>query len=495
MSFFTSLNLDIRLIIYEYATWEPKKLVPQQVTKRSNKFTWGDGEDKPLTVTQLSRTCRQFYRELSSCPVFYRVNIFTFDSPSDLHSFLAAITPARRHMIRNIEVCTEPDIQPPRCGEWRTTDLGNNLYGTQFGHVFTLLCDCRDLRQITFNTAIYLSQTASNTVMHMMRALIDILTSILSQSQSTHHGAHSLWNLPGFDIGFLLYHDFRTSRRAKMSMPSFTPKLSQYVSAKTAPGTLQYDDIKDSLCKAHTALVENRNRQQQNPPTYPTDKQIHDAVQAADLDFSGEARISQKRSVGFRDTISRRTRGQLKAESNVTEMGTIIKEDPKYDIDGMLIRRIVEVRDVRWNGQVIECLVRGRQDDDSPRWTSWEEIHHLANYNILTRVRIFYNRLYRFGVNTPREWIERINQMPRLEDIAYVLDGLMVGDKPQGWDHLWKAEAVLRDPRIKVLEKRIEFLEQREKAKAEAKAEAKKQREEEKKAKKAKKNAEQSSED
>lgn len=500
---FFDLPLENRLRIYEYATQEKKKIVPLQTTEGSNKFVWGDSSTerldngaelrrptgKPMTVTQLMRTCRQIYEDLSSYPVFYRANIFVFDSPVELHNFLAAVTPERRHMIRNIELVAESFARYQKRVGWESTDFGNSLRGSLLGHVFTLLCDCQDLRHITFHK--YANRFN----------LTEALTSIMSHSQSTDRsGVRSLWNLPGFDIGLLFHPPYplnaTMSDLSRWSSPTYAPKFSEYISAQKELGSSGFsgcEDYKDDICNAYTALVKYQAQQREarkdnGDPTYPTEQQIYKAVRAADVDFSGETRIDQKRSVGLRDTVSHRTRGRLQAESNVTKMGTIIKETSKYNMTGILVWPISEITDIKWNGQDIECYVSWAEKPYESSWDSWEEIHHFGTYDHLARVITFYNKLYRFGLGRPRERLTKIEEMPRLENIAHAMDGLIEGKKPKGWDERWESEASARSQHIRQLKKRIEILDREEKEKADRKAEAQKQREaEKKKAKAAKK--------
>ncbi|ETS79868.1 hypothetical protein PFICI_07397 [Pestalotiopsis fici W106-1] len=150
------IPVDLRLMIYEYAVKLDKAIVPRQVADCSNKFTWGEREQVPvhnhpgnrdylwesrdnerLAVVSLNLTCKQFYEELRSYPVFYRINRFQFDL-QDLVPFLVAVTPERRNAIRHINVTQRSSIGTPRARQITTL----------YKHAVTVLRNCSSLRDL-----------------------------------------------------------------------------------------------------------------------------------------------------------------------------------------------------------------------------------------------------------------------------------------------------------------------------------------------------------
>lgn len=467
-------------MIYEYATLEDQAIYPTQLAPRSNKFRRDEfGRGPPLTVTQLSQTCRQIYGELNTYPVFYRVNTFAFPHhPMVMLNFLAALTPKRRHMIRHVSVDGMSEGWKKKPG-WEYTDFGTDLSGSRIlRHIFTLLRDCRDLRQIDFACCpkLYPQQK---------------LNSIISHSQSTHPTNEvSLWSFPKarFEITILVTsYDFPNAYDDPFNRtrnPDFTMNLSgdiftQVAPAYTFPGSVDLDLLRranDAFVKYQTQQRELRKQIEETEKIYPTEQEIHDAVMAADLDFSGETRIDQRRSVGLRDTISHRTRAQLKDESNVTAIGTIVRQTPKYDVNGMFLWQY-NIETIRWNGLAIECKV-WFDGPNHTRVSSWEEIYHFGTYNHLRRILSFYKRMYRLNINnhskgleTARTELEQIKSTPTQEEIAESLEGMMDKEPPSHWDKDWAEWTRFRIPKIKQLEERIKFLVQQE-AEAQARAQA-----------------------
>ncbi|KAK6216190.1 hypothetical protein LQW54_003764 [Pestalotiopsis sp. IQ-011] len=151
------IPVEVRLMIYELAVKLDKTIVPRQVADCSNKFTWGDREQVPvhnhpgnrdyfwesrdserLAIVSLNLTCKQFYGELRSYPVFYRINRFQFDV-QELVPFLAAITPERRNAIRHIAVAQRSLVS----GGLRPKQLI-----TLCKHAATLLKSCASLEDL-----------------------------------------------------------------------------------------------------------------------------------------------------------------------------------------------------------------------------------------------------------------------------------------------------------------------------------------------------------
>lgn len=248
---FRDLSLEIRISIFEYATSESTKIAPRQVAKGSNKFAFfvvqpetqangrvrDERRARQLTATSLMYTCRQFYHDLKAYPVFYRFNTFVFQEPHTLHAFLAALTPDRRRSIRNIEVSD----RPAWTGGWVPSELGYNLKGGHYDHISTLLRDCRDLRHITFN--LLLSR-------HCMTdpGMQYLLASLRSKCRSAvRPDAHSLWNLPGFDLNVVVVKHTRFPGHVLSRFDS-TMTFSDFVSAeKELPYGFRFSTYKTQL--------------------------------------------------------------------------------------------------------------------------------------------------------------------------------------------------------------------------------------------------------
>lgn len=88
--------------------------------------------EQPLAATQLPNVCRGIYKDPEDCSVFYRTNQFDFSDLETSHSFLVAIIPFRRRMIRTIawhrNDCTQ-------------TATGNRFEGTG-AQLLTMLLEC-----------------------------------------------------------------------------------------------------------------------------------------------------------------------------------------------------------------------------------------------------------------------------------------------------------------------------------------------------------------
>lgn len=185
--YFFSLSIELRLIIYEYVVWESYPIFPRQVAERSNKFYCPSRYRRTLTNTQLLYTCRQIYADLTAIPVFYKINTFEFQKVTHLHCFLAALTPQRRHMIRNIHIAARGF---PKSCEW--AQLGSKIRRPRYRQMFTLLHDCRDLRVLVLRIHI------SNNDLVDLCGFLSSMATISSTHKSSER--YSLWNMPGFKI-------------------------------------------------------------------------------------------------------------------------------------------------------------------------------------------------------------------------------------------------------------------------------------------------------
>lgn len=442
-----SLSIEVRLIIYEYAVQERWDIFPEQVTDRSNKFRYSRWKYRdhggmkcskpskgPLTNTQLLFTCRQIYQDLTAYPVFYRVNRFAFERTHTLHRFLAALTSRRRHNIRHILIAD--DDWWHRTAAW----LGRSVYDICKplpSSIFTLLRDCRDLREITLLVRTY---TTPN-----LERFLRIITA--NCEVCIPPKARSLWHLPGFNI-VLVSDDFTMNLGDDAVVP---PERLRRCSS----------DIIHKFQEARLALLQHqvqlRAFGQQRQALYPSDREVFDASEAAGLDFPGELRITQKRSTGIRDVISSRTRGRLRDEGNISKEGTVVKQEPKYDAEGILIQDYVCIREIQWSGQAIECLVIykvGRKLS-----LSWEDLHHFATWEHLDRIRQFYRRIRRgaYYRESHTAQLERLQKTPTPVEIDQALRPFMAGNQPYKFRTRWLkvCESGGRDGIIRKLEDKI----------------------------------------
>ena len=379
------LSLELRLMIYEYAVQLNWDLTPSQLGTRSNKFThyqinyyakegryYTTPMERTLTNTQLLRTCKQIHQDLTAYPVFYRINRFVFSRPSSLHRFLAALTSKRRRNIRHILLLD--DRLAPFTPEWENMGVGSHMYdSTTHGPILTLLRDCRELREIKFVIRVY----------YWSAMIYGVLNLVEGRSAETIPSeARSLWHLPGFDMR-LEFEDFSMHLNSgAIVLPERFKHRERYLGyfRKVRLAFLDHQ-------------AECRRLREQNQPLYPTDEEVFDACEAAGLDFPGEFRITQQRSSGFRDMVSRRTRKRVRDESNADERGTLMEEDPKYDSEGVLMWEHYFIDGIRRNGEVIECLVARRNSNGLK--PSWEELHRFARGDHLDHIMVFYDSLYR----------------------------------------------------------------------------------------------------
>ncbi|KAI1488875.1 hypothetical protein F5X96DRAFT_684574 [Biscogniauxia mediterranea] len=465
---FFQLSVEVRTMIYEYVVSCAYPIQPRQVTEKSNKFVWRHSnlelidkdnigsrslirvpKGEPLMVTQLMKTCQHMYWDLTMHPVFYRVNKFVFESSKIAHKFLAALTPERRKMIRQITF---------NQGNGSVADSGTILRQTPADrHLIVLLQDCTDLRSIE------MVLKARNDM-----ALRLLVSSIIKNATSPDMMSSPLWKLPvafriwygGIPDVLILLDGNKQSQPPKWAdtlniggeIISLVNEANHVIAAHNSPLAAEWERLR-----------------REQVDTSPSKKELHKAIGAAGIDFPGESRIHQVRSIGLNDTVSRRTRAQVKAENNVTPWGTIKKNMPKYNSEGILLwEYLPRICGLRWNGLLIEVEVEWPTASDlADGPTSWEEIHHLGNWVGLHRIRTFFSRMTKKITEGP-EFIEQIEKMPTPQDVEDALEGLLHGDIPKGrlseWIHL--KEHYERD--IGFLKKHIlERAEAREKMKAE----------------------------
>ncbi|KAK7753692.1 hypothetical protein SLS62_004314 [Diatrype stigma] len=488
---FQTLPQEIRLSIFEYVAQEPRKIMPKQTAKGANTFFPGHGSygpkgrrlpEQPLMISPLLFVCKQWYEDLKKYPIFYRVNTFAFSHPIHLHNFLAALTPERRHMIRDIEVYpSSRNLSIAKApNRWDSTAMGTELKAIQLKHMFTLLTDCRDLRRITWDQFGFWDLSVFQEIIRHSEA--DILTP-----------KRSIWALPGFNIqfvepnvkeyifGWYCDHTLVANFENLQSLANFDRTKHSLQMTPDDPEKFweEYDEL---LGRAKASLNGFQQKMRvhlaENPIHCPTDQQLYDACRAADVDFPGDTRVTRYRAVGLGDTIARRTRGQLKAEQNVLESGAISREVPKYNARGILILPVSKIMDVRWkdNGQGIECLVRlvSKYKDE---WDHWEDVHHLATWTHLQKIRSWYGSLHRFGLNNAKQQLKKIEETPELKHIADVVYDLLdpKEKEPRDWDYQWISNIDSRKRHIRNLTRRIALDEMKDEARRLAREQKKKE--------------------
>ncbi|KAI1639052.1 hypothetical protein F4809DRAFT_638941 [Biscogniauxia mediterranea] len=501
---FFQLSVEIRTMIYEYVVACAHPIRPQQVTQKSNKFVWGSCDWKwidkdnigslsrisvpkgePLMVTQLMKTCQHIYWDLTMHPVFYRVNKFVFEGPTIAHQFLAALTPERRKMMRKIIF---------NQGNGCVSSSGTILHQTPADrHLIVLLQDCTDLRSIEMMLRTKNDET------------LQLLVSSIIQNGTSPDVMSPLWKFP---VAFQIW-----CGGIPVTIPLDGNKQSQPPKwADALRNTPGYDigreiislvNEANHLIAAHNSpLAAERERlRRAQVDTSPSKEELHKAIEAAGIDFPGEYRIHHVRSIGLNDTVSRRTRAQVKAENNVTPWGTIKKNIPKYNSEGILLwEYLPRICGLRWNGLSIEVEVEWPRASLRDGRTSWEEIHHLGNWDGLHRIRMFFSRMTR-KYNEGPEFIEQIEKTPTPQDVEDTLEGLLDSNIPKErlaeWiklkecyesqiDFLKKHILEKAEAHKKMKAERLERIKAKEAARAEAraaKAEIKAAREQEKLAK------------
>ncbi|KAI0019266.1 hypothetical protein F4780DRAFT_747735 [Xylariomycetidae sp. FL0641] len=171
------LPMEIRDNILAYAVTEDREICPHQVEARSNRFLWEPCElelcklpdclgrdpledcetpppgfrwspnSKPLTVTEVRKTCRRLYDDLQRTRAFYRENTFSFCLLNQLHRFLAALPPASRHAIRHIQLQAFCSRLRLMFDSHLTAEVLHPAeVMEQNRHLFALLGDCKELR-------------------------------------------------------------------------------------------------------------------------------------------------------------------------------------------------------------------------------------------------------------------------------------------------------------------------------------------------------------
>ena len=401
-------------MIFRYAVYTEEPIVPLQVSKRSNKFVWGNytneehpdfwwlktPTEEPLTIIQLNQTCRRIYSDLAASPEFYSVNSFFFATMKDLHTYLAAIIPARRAAIHHIVLDRQ---RPFRLSNYEAHQPWANK------RLIPLLHYCTSLRRLSYVGEDLIGWEYEPAVRDVIHNNTRNLQRMLARLQSTPDNAWALWNLPVFKMTPAPYlHEMFASL-----MPSAASLYTQVI---------QHLD-------SHTQRLMQNHRQGLGLTTFVNRDHLDWTVSVADVDLPGEVRITQDISNSTNGTIATRTRGRCRLENKRVVMGVFISTDqgdiPRYDENGMLNWKYSKITKLSWCDTGIECeLVL--KDKKPITWTekldavltNWD-MHHIAR---------LYWRLLDVELDNTADSASRLSQlksMPSPNDIvAYRTDFL-----------------------------------------------------------------------
>ncbi|KAI1411222.1 hypothetical protein F5Y13DRAFT_201435 [Hypoxylon sp. FL1857] len=486
---FLKLPIELRLMIYELAVAVDGCVRVHQVTKRSNKFVWGDHNKQPgsngdelvrvttekqLTVVSLGRTCRQIYSELQQFPVFYRVNTFEFHKcpvinprsqfeSSFYHSeFLAAITPQRRKMIRHIQV------------NFTGNDRIGNLVSIDHPWIqvhqrhdkcrfLTLLSQCEDLREVSL---VLSCVTTMN--------LLDYMA-----FTATPHDTPSPWNLPFLRLKLLFPGGTVFALGDSKTVPFDSLLANEPVAQQNQPEISQLNSIMFSRPRGHQRpkWFEDMN----NPAL------VYEAIIAQQLDFPGEDRITrvQKTAAG---SVSSRTRRNNFVFNEL--LGILQRDIPQYSADGTLAWEYSDVLKIRWDdSSEIECELIWSDFLRVPR-TSWVPLRAIYGKEAgicvgRDRIADFYEARFARYLDSFSEHLEKMKSIPSpgraFETIveqfsgrvseAFGLDNTRRGKvQERAFKNRWEKLASRWDARISDLEDKVAVLQAAEERRAARKA-------------------------
>ncbi|KAI1771695.1 hypothetical protein F4818DRAFT_445026 [Hypoxylon cercidicola] len=353
VSFLKKLPLELRLAIYELVVKENQKIRPRRVRDDSNKFV--SGSNATRATFSLSRTCRAIYAELESLGPFYKLNRFEFGSASDLHVYLAAITPRRRQAIRYIDlVC------------YGTEHSFWDLYQFGFGgrrrgndnHVMELLTQCNVLqnKELTLLVSYDLPWHGSRHYYSDNRIIRDLEMYRFFAGKDSSGLEPSVWSLPCFRLNIQLrgwLFELGRLNYAQLSQSGFSEEIVSVIAAATErkkeTGTETPGWFKDM---ANPSLVSK-------------------AIWASGVKVPGEDRVAPDRMKSIMGPVSSRTRKGCKS---LDSLGRIIPEPhPRYDKEGVLLGSdfgYIDVKEIRWteSESEIECHVRNYGQGQDIGW-------------------------------------------------------------------------------------------------------------------------------
>lgn len=443
---FLRVPLEIRLLIYEYATYEEQPIKPRQLAARSNKFTSGirekkskDSKLKKMSVSDLVRVSRQIYMELEQNPVFYRVNRFQFQDPAKLLDFLVAITPERRAFLRHIVIyfsfghfgplLPQLDSYPDR---WMTKSC------QVIKPLATLLSRCGDLRHLKIRLSLRTAWSLNDALREFIRHV------------SSDDLRHTLWSSSCIEPSFGCFGDEIDLMAPEIGEPRgiIPPDLSLIAEAKTALMSLKKRLKEEEL---------NGNGFRDNY----TDSQVLEAITLSQVDFPGESRIEQDRFNSLAGTISTRTRQKCKKDS-VDDNGVIQRARSKYNAEGILAWESITVKDLRWSESTTTIEVdvektwaysyyRSRPADFVPE-RSWEPIEAVMSDSHHHRFHYYYENLLTDTAKTlsPVDRLQMLRGKPTPQDVIAIAPGILFDNidpdqsrrelrNLQNWRNMWSS--------------------------------------------------------
>lgn len=444
----------MRVIIYELATDVGKPIEPEPVVDRSNKFVWGrywnrrvfhhpsssmsilESKEERLAVTQLSRTCRQIYSELERWPVFYRVNRFRFYSMDRMRRFLAALTPARREMIRHVDFISKTRfdeynsitvaeyVDPPRRDHRKEASSNKKLV---LSDVLTLLSQCTDLREFNVTLWIYGYQLAESIEQCREVARLHEKLAGAESQEGEEKAPWSYFSLRNFTLTLATeYGEVRLSDGRLVK-----PKEVPWVPRETLT---HINEAKQTLASHRRRMASERSRfaareeiQLRGLKNVVSEIELQQAALNAGIDFPGEVRVSQDRSE-ISGPIARRTRGQLNGTSIVSDWGTVESgRSEKYDKEGLLVWDIREICGVRWHEGNIQCKVAWTYPS-AGNVTSWEELYAIMERQGCYLLEDFYRKRWVHRHETSIE--QQLAAFRTLPRPRAIIDALQAGGGP-----------------------------------------------------------------
>ncbi|KAI1417214.1 hypothetical protein F5Y13DRAFT_202736 [Hypoxylon sp. FL1857] len=347
-SLFLKLPAEIRLMIYRYAVREDRPLVPRQLVRHSNKFTWGPCRTRRvhypgygwinlpverLTAVCLSRTCRLIYADLEYYCPFYQVNRFAFFRFCDLNTYLAAITPRRR---QNIWSITLP----------------------------------MDWRHYPFNW--YRSIWAFNgRTPALMRANYDALLAQLSQCHGLReHELTIELDLTDFDLSEPVLQNTFIEQVLRNALAWARDPLVAEAQTGRSIWCLPFFRLRLDIRRAMEERKERFDREPQWFVDMESNSSLQDAaLELADLHFTGTERVAQDKAASSIGPVSRRTRAKCKASYDT--LGAPLRRMPTFNEDGVVLASPAGIRGIRWRQSEVECKVGW---DRNSNMMSWENV-------------------------------------------------------------------------------------------------------------------------
>ncbi|KAF7538920.1 hypothetical protein G7054_g2523 [Neopestalotiopsis clavispora] len=434
--FFRLLPIELRVQVYEYALSEDQPIRVNQVANRSNKFvayyaadSGNERKRRPMFVSSLTRVSRHIYLELKKHPVFYRVNEFKFDYwqfEKDSLCFLAAITPERRALIRNITL----GVDGYDASSLIQQTNGHRTETNDYKHLLSLLGLCEDLRHLRI--VVYMDLNARGSAFMFPSLLHTFINAAASDEIDPFIGRMSYID-PTIVLGFGTHFDTEPRSDLHFDLTQMGPlpeSIAKLLNSTNARLLLQARDAVITLKERCKKAYPDGNKSLNNA----TDAQVHDAFAYARVDFPGEDRLGLDRFNSTRGTVSSRTRQKCNKES-VDDCGVLRqKNQKKYDAEGLLAWRYIKIHDLRRIGDSIEVDVEeiDFEDDKRAKERSWEPIEAVMSEKWEEEVCDFYHEFIKFPVGPPFDLLflatqlEKTRRLPTPDDVKATTPGFLV---------------------------------------------------------------------